>query len=84
MCLGRMMNYCCPDLQKTYHGDVMPLLLRLMSEETKLKMKTQAVAGAVAFVTNLTGKAGEAEDDIDEDEKEEGKAILMQYSEALV
>ena len=47
-------------------------------------MKTQAVAGAVAFVTNLTGKAGEVDDDIDEDEKEEGKAILMQYSEALV
>ena len=41
------------------------------------------MAGAVSFVTNLTGKSGE-EDDVDEDEKAEGKAILMQYSEVLV
>jgi len=56
MSLGRLMNYVCPDVQKTYHADLMPLLLRLMTEETKIKMKTQVVASAVAFVVNLTGK----------------------------
>ena len=53
----------------------MPLLLRRMGEEEKIKMKSQVVACAAAFVTNLTGRAGE-EDDISEEEKEEGKQLL--------
>jgi len=84
MSLGRLMNYACPEVQKTYHADLMPLLLRLMSEEQKIKMKTQVVSCATAFVTNLTGSPEDNPEDMDAEEKEEGKAILMQYSEALV
>ena len=61
----------------------MPLLLRRMGEEEKIKMKSQVVACAAAFVTNLTGRAGE-EDDISEEVKDEGKQLLSQYSQQLV
>ena len=39
MSLGRLMNYCCPEVQKIYHADLMPLFLRRMGEEEKIKMK---------------------------------------------
>jgi len=78
------MNYACPDVQKQYHAQLMPLLLGMMASEEKIKMKAQVVSCAVSFVTNLTGEAGKDADDIDPETKEEGKAILMQYSQALV
>ena len=53
--MGRLMNYTCPDVQKTYHANLMPLLLRLMGEDSKIKMKAQVVSCTVSFVTNLTG-----------------------------
>lgn len=34
MSMGRLMNYACPELQFTYHADLMPMLLRRMTEET--------------------------------------------------
>mgnify|MGYP001626750210 CR=1 FL=1 len=37
----------------------------------------------VSFVTNLTG-TGKGDEDIDPEIKDEGKKIIMQYSEALV
>ena len=43
-------------------------------------MKSQVVACAAAFVTNLTGSAGK-EDDIGEEAKEDGKQLLSQYSQ---
>ena len=57
MSISRLMTYACPEVQKTYHEVLMPLLLRMMNAEEKIKMKTQVVASAVSFVTNLTGKA---------------------------
>lgn len=33
MSLGRIMNYCAPNVQQTYHAELMPLLIRRMSEE---------------------------------------------------
>ncbi len=79
--MGRLMNYACPELQFTYHADVMPLLLRRMTEESMIKMKAQVVSTTVSFVTNLTGKG---EEEVDPETQEEGKKIIMQYSEALV
>ena len=39
MSMGRLMNYVCPDVQKNYHAQLMPLLLGLMASEDKIKMK---------------------------------------------
>ena len=73
MSMGRLMNYCSPDIQKSYHADLMPLFLRRMTEEEKIKMKAQVVSCTVSFVTSLTGPAaGSNEDDIDEAELEAG------------
>lgn len=77
MSMGRLMNFCCPEVQKVYHADLMPLLLRRMVEEEQIKMKSQVVCCAVSFVTNLTGTK---EDEIDEDAKEEGKQLIIIYS----
>ncbi len=46
-------------------------------------MKAQVVSTTVSFVTNLTG-TGKSDEDIDPEIKDEGKKIIMQYSEALV
>ena len=81
MSMGRLMNYVCPDVQKEYHSQLMPLLLGMMGSEEKIKMKAQVVSCAVSFVTNLTGEPGKGQDDIDPEEKEEGKAIITQYSQ---
>ena len=72
MSMGRLMNYCCPDVQKQYHADLMPLFLRLMNEEEQIKVKSQVVACAVSFVTNLTVSAQKDEESTPE-AKEEGK-----------
>ena len=40
MSMGRLMNFACPEVQKVYHADLMPLLLRRMVEEDKIKMKS--------------------------------------------
>ena len=58
----------------------MPLLLIRMREEEKIKMKSQVVACAAAFVTNLTGSAGR-EEDLTEEAKDDGKQLLSQYSQ---
>ena len=85
MSMGRLMNYACPELQFTYHADLMPMLLRRMTEETQIKMKAQVVSTSVSFVTNLTGTVDQKGDDaVDPEIKEEGKKIIMLYSEALV
>jgi len=72
MSMGRLMNYCCPEVQKAYHADLMPLLLRRMGEEEQIKMKAQVVSCAVSFVTNLTSSS-EKEEEISPEAKEEGK-----------
>ena len=33
MSMSRLMNYCSPEVQKTYHADLMPLLLARMAQE---------------------------------------------------
>ena len=73
MSLGRLMNFCCPDVQKIYHADLMPMLINLMASEEQLKMKAQVVSCAVSFVQSISG----SEDEESEEDKEAGKAILM-------
>jgi len=77
------MNYTCPDVQMAYHADLMPLLLRLMVEESQIKMKAQVVSCAVSFVVNLTGRPG-SKDEVDAESAEAGKQLISQYSPALV
>ena len=72
MSMGRLMNYCCPEVQKAYHADLMPLLLRRMGEEEQIKMKSQVVSCAVSFITNLTGSTHK-DDEVTPEAKEEGK-----------
>ena len=79
MSMGRLMNYCSPEVQKTYHADLMPLLLAHMAQEVQIKMKAQVVSCAVSFVNNMTGSP---DDDSASNAvtKAEGKQLIMQYS----
>ena len=84
MSLSSLMAIACPDVQKQYHAQLMPLFLSMMASEEKNKMKAQVVSATISFVTHLTGTAGQEGEDADPDLKDEGQAILNQYSQALV
>ena len=72
MSLGRLLNYCCPELQYGYDEELMPLFMKWMAEEEQVKMKSQVVACTVSFVTNLTGSS-QSEEEISPEAKEKGK-----------
>ena len=67
MALGLLMNVVCPDIQKKFHGDLVPALLKMMESESLIKMKSQAVACSCNFVRGLVN----TEDDEDEMTPEE-------------
>ena len=83
MALGLTMNTQSPDLQLKYHSELMPMFLKRMDFEDKIKMKAQVVSVTTNFVRGLISD-GEEGQELDEEEKEQGKAVIMLYSETLV
>ena len=83
MSMSRLMNYQSPEVQKTYHAVLMPLLLARMAQEDQIKMKAQVVSCAVSFVNNMTGSPYE-DSSTNEDTKAGGKQLIMHYSNQLV
>ena len=63
-------------MQIKYHGDLMPVLGRLMVEEPALKMQTQATRAVLAFCSGLTSFDEEDE----EESKVSGQDIMKQYA----
>ena len=59
MSIGLIMNSQCPQLQLDYHATLMPALLQLMKEETKIKMKAQCVSCCCNFVRGLVNMGDE-------------------------
>jgi len=81
MSLGLLMDVLSPDVQKKYHADIMNALIKMMQEETYIKMKSQVISCTCNFVKGLIPL-----DDEGEEVKvtEEGKQILGLYYEPLV
>jgi len=52
-CLGLMLSEQAPEAQKKYHAEILPELIKLMNNESYLKLKTQATAAAINFVWEL-------------------------------
>ena len=74
--LSSLMQQLSPYVQIKYHGDLMPVIGRLMVEEPTLKMQTQATRSVFAFCEGLTSFDEEDE----EDSKVSGQDIMKQYA----
>ena len=61
MSLGLIMNTQSPTLQMKYHTELIAMFLKLMKEEDKIKMKTQAVSCCCNFVRGLINMGEEEE-----------------------
>jgi len=74
--LCTLMEQLSPYVQIKYHGELMPVLGRLMIEEPTLKMQTQATRSVLAFVEGLLSFDEEDE----EETKVSGKEIMSIYA----
>ena len=75
MSLGLIMNTQSPTLQMKYHAELIATLLKLMQEEEKIKMKSQAVSCCCNFVRGLINMGEEAE--VSEETKQQAKELLL-------
>lgn len=76
-CLGLLLTELSPKAQKKYHAELMPVLLKMMKEESLIKVQCHAVSTIINFAKGLV------EDEEDEEETVDGKAIMEQYSTDL-
>ncbi len=74
--LSALMQQLSPYVQIKYHGDLMPVLGRLMVEEPTLKMQTQATRAVLSFCEGLTS----FDEEDAEDSKVSGQDIRKQYA----
>ena len=75
--VGTLLIDQSPNFQTKFHADLMPLLLKMMNEDSHLKMQTQSVAAMSAFFKGLQ----EADDD---EQAEKNKNVLLPYADDLV
>ena len=67
-----------------YHQDLMPCLLKMIKDETLLKLKAHTVQCCVNFVRGLINEGTEEKDAKDKKLSEKGKEILKPYLNDLV
>ena len=78
--LATLIEHLSPYVQVKYHGELMPVLGRLMVEEPNLKMQTQATRSVLAFCAGLLN----FDEDDEESAKVTGKEIMSQYATAML
>lgn len=74
-CLGLLLTELAPKAQKKFHGELLPVLLRLMREEQMLKLQTHAVSTVINFVNGLSTQ--------DDEEESEEDSVIKHYSNEL-
>ena len=52
-CLALLLTELAPKAQKKFHGELMPVLIKMMNEESLIKMQTQAVSTVINFANGL-------------------------------
>lgn len=52
-CLALLLTELAPKAQKKYHQELMPVLLKMMSTESLIKMQTHAVSTVINFANGL-------------------------------
>ena len=78
--LATLMEHLSPYVQIKYHGELMPVLGKLMVEEPTLKMQTQATRSVLYFCLGLLSFDEEDE----EESKVNGKEIMSIYASQLL
>lgn len=77
---GLLLNDLCPTLQMKYHAELVPVFIKMMTTEERLKLQTQAVACMTSFIKGL----------IDEEEAEDSEVskrnqkVLLPYADQIV
>lgn len=79
-CTALLIQDLSPNFQMKFHGELVPVLVRLMKEESHLKMQTQAVCVLTAFISGLIDQ--ESAEDSEQNEK--NKKVLLPYVDQLV
>lgn len=79
--LGLLLTELAPDAQKTFHSELIGVLIKLMQEEKLIKLRTQATSATLNFVRGLIEEETDAE--TDKSQKENAK-ILLPYASTLV
>ena len=77
-CLALLLTELSPKAQKKYHTQLMPVLIKMMNEETMMKMQCHAVSTVINFAKGLLN-----EDNEEDDENTNGDKIMQVYSENL-
>ena len=80
MALGLILNVASPQIQISYHSDLISVFLNMMVNEPLIKLKSQAVSCTINFVRGLV----EESEDANEEEVTKHKQILTPYSDSLV
>lgn len=76
--LANLLQHLGPNLQFKYHGDLMPALLGIVTNETSLKVKTQAFSCLEHFMQGLI-----REDELEIESTKKSADIVADYNEAL-
>ena len=75
-----MLNDLAPEFQTKYHADLIPALIKMMNEETALKMQYQATACMTSMIRGLIDE----ESNEDSDVNVANKQLLVPHADALV
>lgn len=73
--LAKLLTVLAPKAQYKFHAELVPVLTRLMCDETSNKMKTKAGDALSSFFEGLLA------DEEEEDSKVSGKDLVLQYAE---
>jgi ABC-type xylose transport system permease subunit len=52
-CLALVLTELSPKAQKKYHGELMPVLMKMMIEESLLKVQTHTISTIINFAKGL-------------------------------
>ena len=82
MALGLLLNVLSPHIQMKFHSEMLPQLIKMMQEETLIKMRSQVASCTVNFVRGLI--ENEDGERVHEEEIERSKQILFIYTDRLI
>jgi hypothetical protein len=77
---GLLLNDLAPKFQSKYHQDLVPVLVKMMNTETKLKMQTQATACMTSLIRGLIDEESAEDSEVNT----ANKKILVPYAEEIV
>lgn len=83
--LGLLLNVLSPAIQRKFHAEMVPVLLKMMNEESMLKMKAQVVSCTCNFVRGLIDQSEDPRTaTLSSKDEKEFKTLLSGYSAQLV